>query len=101
MMLGKLSAPMSTFHGSQLVFSLGLPRSLSKTIRGHFSRTFGPFNLKVSLKNHTFLLLDAPGLVEEDYQRASRSKQYEGWDSLPGGAVEFVKRNAVGKYHRQ
>jgi hypothetical protein len=69
---------------------------ISKTIRRHFSDTFGPFNLNVSLKNHTLLLLDAPGLVEEDYQRAALSKQYDGWEPIRGGAVEFVKTNAAG-----
>jgi hypothetical protein len=69
---------------------------LSKTARRHFSETFGDFNLNVSLKNHTLLLLDAPGLVEEDYQRAAFGKGFEKWKPLPGGTVEFVKQNAAG-----
>jgi hypothetical protein len=96
-MLGEFRHGFTPFNQSLTSFSLGLPRTLSKTIRRYFSDTFGPFNLNISIKNHTLLLLDAPGLVEEDYQRAAGGKQYEGWDPVSDGAVEFVKRNSAGK----
>jgi hypothetical protein len=65
-------------------------------VRRHFTDNFSPLNFKSSVRNHVFLFLDAPGLVEEDYQRTAQSKQYNDWEPLPGGAVEFVKENAAG-----
>ena len=80
--------------------SLGIPRARSKMVRRHFTDNFSPLNFKSSVRNHLFLFLDAPGLVEEDYQRTAQSKQYNDWEPLPGGAVEFVKENAAGMlYH--
>ena len=35
-------------------------------------------------------MLDAAGLVEEDYLRAARYIDYEHWTPLPRGPVEFV-----------
>ena len=57
---------------------------------------FGPLNQAVSLGGHTLVLIDAPGLVEEDYQRHARSQRYDQWTPLSGGPVEFVKSIAAG-----
>lgn len=40
---------------------------------------------------HDLVLLDAPGLVEEDYRRHAAGKTFAGWEGARGGAVEFVK----------
>ena len=68
-------------------------------VRRHFTDNFSPLNFKSSVRNHVFLFLDAPGLVEEDYQRTAQAKQYNDWEPLPGGAVAFVKENAAGMLH--
>ena len=36
-------------------------------------------------------MLDAPGLVEEDYLRAAKYIDYEHWTPRPHGPVEFVR----------
>ncbi|KAG5652395.1 hypothetical protein H0H81_005152 [Sphagnurus paluster] len=45
----------------------------------------------VVIRNHTFLLIDAPGLVDEDYQRAGYGIGYDKWSALPGGTTDFIK----------
>lgn len=71
--------------------------SFSRTARNQFSNTFGPFNQQIFIRNHTFALLDAPGLVDEDYQRAAHGKSYERWVPVPEGPIEFVKTIVSGK----
>jgi hypothetical protein len=56
---------------------------------------FGPVNQVVSVGGHKFVLLDAPGLVEEDYQRHALSIGYDRWKPIDGGPVEFVKSVAA------
>ncbi|KAJ4483264.1 hypothetical protein J3R30DRAFT_3284279 [Lentinula aciculospora] len=70
---------------------MGVTRPLSKHIRKSFYQTFGPFNQQVVIRNYTFVLLDAPGLVDEDYTRAAQRIPYDKWVPLSGGPVEFVK----------
>ncbi|KAJ3847188.1 hypothetical protein EV368DRAFT_76802 [Lentinula lateritia] len=70
---------------------MGVARPISRHIRKAFFQTFGPFNQQVIIHNHTFALLDAPGLVDEDYTRAAQRIPYDKWSPLPGGPVEFVK----------
>ena len=41
-------------------------------------------------------MLDAPGLVEEDYRRAAVGKSFENWEPLPNGAVDFINKLAAG-----
>lgn len=43
-----------------------------------------------------FVLLDAPGLVEEDYQRHALGHPYDKWKPIHGGPVHFVKSIAEG-----
>lgn len=58
--------------------------------RDRFFKYFGPANRKVSISNHTFVLLDAPLLVEEDYIRAKMHKEFNEWEGNEGGSVEFI-----------
>jgi hypothetical protein len=70
-------------------------------------------NQAVHFGNHTLVLLDAPGLVEEDYRRVKEDKVYSSqmmgtpsgkktgkvkaiWRPTKGGSVEFVKRVSQG-----
>ncbi|KAK7692931.1 hypothetical protein QCA50_004572 [Cerrena zonata] len=59
--------------------------------RSHYTRHFGPLNGWVPVSNHTFVILDAPGMAEEDYQRAEKSLEYDEWQPKPDGAIEFIK----------
>ncbi|KAG6918547.1 hypothetical protein DXG01_013637 [Tephrocybe rancida] len=66
-------------------------------IRNHYPGVFGPFNQQVAIHNHTFLLIDAPGLVDEDYKRAGHGVGFDKWPALPGGTTAFVKNVERGK----
>lgn len=63
----------------------------AKDVKTFYSQSFGPLNHVFSIHNHSFVGLDAPGLVDEDYQRAAQGRGYDDWNGLPGGAVSFVR----------
>jgi len=54
---------------------------------------FGPLNRHISIANHTVVLLDAPGLVEEDTERLYHGQSFSHWKPLRSGPVDFV--NAI------
>ncbi|KAK7005639.1 Metallophos domain-containing protein [Favolaschia claudopus] len=72
---------------------MGLARS---NVRTYYSNIVGPFNQQVDLRNHVFICLDAPNLVDEDYQRSASGKSYELWRPLKGGTVDFVQTASTG-----
>lgn len=74
-----------------LIFRMGVSSYFSQTIRNNYVKTFGPFNQQITIRNHTFILLDAPGLVDEDYQRSAHGTGFDKWRAIPGGTVAFVK----------
>lgn len=84
----------------KILSSLGRSISFSKDARRRYTKHFGKVNQEISLGGHNFILLDAPGLVEEDYQRHALSQSYDVWKPLPGGPVEFVKSMPAGKFPR-
>ena len=59
--------------------------------------SFSKPNELVSIANHTFIMLDAPSLVEEDYRRYAAEVQLGEWEGVPGGVIEFVKSLGEGK----
>lgn len=65
----------------------------ARVTQRHYMSHFGPLNSEVSIANHSFVFINAPGLVEEDYHRARRvgSKEYHDYDAPPGGAVDFLR----------
>ncbi|OSD03992.1 hypothetical protein PYCCODRAFT_1451328 [Trametes coccinea BRFM310] len=69
---------------------LNIEPSAAREARNRFTTHFGPLNQRVVLRNHTLVMLDAAGLVEEDYLRAAKYIDYEHWKPLPHGTVEFV-----------
>ncbi|KAF8897093.1 hypothetical protein CPB84DRAFT_1781548 [Gymnopilus junonius] len=75
---------------------LGFGPQVSKNLRSYFVNTFGPLNQKLTISNHTFIALDSPALVDEDYQRHAKAKSFEEWTPIKGGAIEFVKE--MGEY---
>ncbi|KAI0812590.1 Metallo-dependent phosphatase-like protein [Irpex lacteus] len=70
---------------------LNLLANSSPQARDRYFKYFGPANRKVSIHNHTFVFLDAPLLVEEDYRRATVHKGYEEWKADGAGSVEFIR----------
>lgn len=59
----------------------------SHLARDRYSKFFGPFNQVVSVQDHTLVLLDAPGFVEEDNVRDKDASHYE---PVEDGPMDFV-----------
>jgi len=77
--------------------SMGVSPSSSQITRSHYLKSFGPFNQLIDIRNHSFILLDAPGLVDEDYQRSAYGVGFDKWKAIPEGVVSFVKTVERGK----
>ncbi|KAH8119213.1 Metallo-dependent phosphatase-like protein [Phellopilus nigrolimitatus] len=73
---------------------LGSSRVFSPHARKRYIAHFGPLNYQVSVANHTLVMLDAPGLVEEDYRRAKAGQSFENWPAPANGAISFVNNFA-------
>ncbi|RPD78258.1 hypothetical protein L226DRAFT_457028 [Lentinus tigrinus ALCF2SS1-7] len=69
---------------------LNIDTSSARQARQRFTTHFGPLNQHIRVRNHTLVMLDAAGLVEEDYLRAAKYIDYDRWTPLARGAVEFV-----------
>ena len=53
---------------------------------------FGPLNQLFEFANHTFVLIDAPGLVTEEAMRARSGYTYPHWvDMNPNGVIAFIR----------
>ncbi|KAH8985697.1 hypothetical protein EDB92DRAFT_1881946 [Lactarius akahatsu] len=70
---------------------LGVSSPFSKHVRQRYERHFGRANQLLAAANHSLVLLDAPGIVDEDYMRAGPGTSFEEWIPLRDGAIEFVK----------
>lgn len=70
---------------------LGPNRLFSPHARDRYARHFSPPNAILPIANHSLILLDAVGLVEEDYRRYAAEMQFGEWDGVEGGVIEFVK----------
>ncbi|KAF6760199.1 Metallo-dependent phosphatase-like protein [Ephemerocybe angulata] len=69
---------------------LGEITPYAKAIRGFYTNSFGPLSQTFDVQNHTFVILDAPGLVDEDYLRAGKGVPFAKWKPLSNGAISFV-----------
>ncbi len=77
---------------------LGRPsRYFSPLARQRYVEHFGAPNQVVNISNHSLVLLDAIGLVEEDYRRYASEVQFGEWDGVSGGVIEFVKKLGHGE----
>ncbi|KAF7315537.1 Metallophos domain-containing protein [Mycena indigotica] len=85
---GAPSSPHYYIPGNNDV-GMGLSHSSPKNVRLYYSNVVGPFNRQVVIRDHVFVCLDAPGLVDDDYQRSGTP--YDHWSPAHGGSVEFVK----------
>ncbi|KAH9060363.1 hypothetical protein EDB83DRAFT_2520365 [Lactarius deliciosus] len=70
---------------------LGVSSPFSKHVRQRYERHFGRANQLLAAANHSLVLLDAPGIVDEDYMRAGSGTSFEEWIPLRDGAIEFIK----------
>ncbi|KAF8967862.1 hypothetical protein BDZ97DRAFT_1801621 [Flammula alnicola] len=70
---------------------LGSVTSISKNLRSYYTKNFGPLNQNFVISNHTFVGLDAPGLVDEDYHRHAKYVSFDDWKPIPDGPISFVK----------
>jgi len=66
---------------------LGISDEFSEKAGARYRSHFGPLSSRDTIANHTIILLDAPGLVDEDSQRHSN---YDG-KSITGGSIDFVQ----------
>jgi len=73
-----------------ITFRLGSNRGFSGQARRRFRQHFGPEQQVVEVGNHSFVLLDAPGLVDEDYRRYAAEIDFEEWEGLEHGPISFV-----------
>jgi hypothetical protein len=94
-----MSGELNFFLWASLVSSpsslrLGLVPSTTKKIRSYYLDTFGSFNQKFEIANHTFIGLDTPGIVDEDYQRHGKYITFDDWKPIPGGPISFVNEVA-------
>ena len=69
---------------------LNIDPGAARQARHRFMTHYGPLNQKIIIRNHTLVMLDAAGLVEEDYSRSAKYTDYDHWAPLPRGPVEFV-----------
>ena len=65
--------------------------SFSPHARERYEKHFNLPNTVLEVANHSLILLDSVGLVEEDYRRYADEMQYGDWEAVPGGVIEFVK----------
>ncbi|KAI0245185.1 hypothetical protein BJV78DRAFT_606747 [Lactifluus subvellereus] len=70
---------------------LGVSNAFSKHVRQRYERYFGGVNQHLTMANHSLVLLDSPGIVDEDYMRAGHGTSFEEWIPLRDGPIEFVK----------
>ncbi|KAL7421241.1 hypothetical protein Q5752_004126 [Cryptotrichosporon argae] len=84
------SVPMYFVPGNHDI-PLGPNRLFSPHARERYAQHFSPPNAILPVANHSLILLDAIGLVEEDYRRYAAEMQFGEWDGVEGGVIEFVK----------
>ncbi|EAU91469.2 hypothetical protein CC1G_01958 [Coprinopsis cinerea okayama7 len=70
--------------------TMGEITPVAKRVRGYFTESFGPLSQAFDVNNHTLVILNAPGLVDEDYQRAGRGVSFAKWTPIPDGPIAFV-----------
>ena len=85
--------PMHFIPGNHdIPIPLGASHRLFSTLaRDRYANHFSPPNSILQVANHSLILLDAVGLVEEDYMRYAAEMQFGEWDGVEGGVIDFVK----------
>lgn len=70
---------------------LGPNVNFSPLARNRYAQHFSAPNSILEVANHSLILLDAVGLVEEDYRRYAAEMQFGEFDGVEGGVIEFIK----------
>ncbi|KAG8898062.1 hypothetical protein FRB99_007682 [Tulasnella sp. 403] len=70
---------------------LGSHRAFSGQARRRFRQNFGPEQQVFEFANHTFVAIDAPALVDEDYRRHAAEVDFDSWQGTKAGPIAFVK----------
>lgn len=85
-----------TSSSGRVLSSLNLKGSEADRVRQRYVKYFGAMNQVTTISNHTLVFLNAPGLVEEDYQRARHPgmKDYQHYETVKGSTVDFVRSHA-------
>ncbi|KII92954.1 hypothetical protein PLICRDRAFT_103385 [Plicaturopsis crispa FD-325 SS-3] len=78
---------------------LGSSLEFDDQARQRYVSHFGPLNQRISIANHTVLLIDSLDLVEEDYERKNSGSEYDSWRPQRHGTIEFVKSFAEDKHN--
>ncbi|KAI0344736.1 hypothetical protein BDW22DRAFT_1326613 [Trametopsis cervina] len=87
------SVPVYYIPGNHDV-GIGVSDEWSEVARVRWLSHFGPLQQRVEISNHTFVLVDAPGLVEEERQRSIDSLPLPIWASTrPNGAIAFAHQS--------
>ncbi|KAF8590903.1 Metallo-dependent phosphatase [Ramaria rubella] len=87
----QLDIPVYFLPGNHDV-DLGYSFGRGSTARDRYREHFGATNQQMNFDNHTtFVLIDAPGLVDEDYHRHAAQVNFHEWRGSEGGTVNFLK----------
>lgn len=63
---------------------------------------FGALNHEVEVGEHRLVLIDAPGLVDEEAQRVASGMDYPRWAEIrPKGTIAFVHSLAASRYFNE
>ena len=80
---------------------LGPNPVFSSKAKERYAKHFYPPNSVLEVANHSLILLDSVGLVEEDYRRYAAEMQFGEWDGVEGGVIEFIKDLSEGAASRR
>ncbi|KIP11652.1 hypothetical protein PHLGIDRAFT_83335, partial [Phlebiopsis gigantea 11061_1 CR5-6] len=88
--------PVHYIPGNHDVGIGGVAAGFSDQAHARYVAHFGALNALRVLANHTFVAVDAPGLVEEDAARAAAGLSFERWAAArPAGPIAFVQDAAA------
>ncbi|PCH43965.1 hypothetical protein WOLCODRAFT_104481 [Wolfiporia cocos MD-104 SS10] len=79
---------------------LGTSSQFADNATQRYQTKFGQLNQLVELYGHILVLINAPGLVEEEYQRTQSGLNYAHWVATnPNGNIAFV--HSISSYAKQ
>ncbi|KAI0688027.1 Metallo-dependent phosphatase-like protein [Cytidiella melzeri] len=88
------STPVYYLTGNHDV-GIGSSDEWSKFARDRWLSHFGPLQQRLKIANHTLVLLDAPGLVEEERKRVVSGMSFPRWTAAnPNGPIAFAQQSA-------
>ena len=76
----------------------GVQAGFSDKAHERYVTHFGALNQRFDVAGHILVMVDAPGLVEEDHERAISGLSYQRWASTrSGGPIAFIQQSAAAK----